>query len=77
MTTVSTPISQHLMINQIRYVVRMIVCPSEHPLHLGKQSDIGFQIGHIETSSYYPIETFVSKMSETSSEVEQETRSHE
>lgn len=58
------------------YVVCMVVCPSEHPLHLGKQSDIGLRIGHIETSSYYPIETYVS-MSETSSEVEQETRSHE
>lgn len=55
-----------------RYVVRMVVCPSEHPLHLGSESDIGLRRRHGETSSFYPIGEFVSKMLETSSEVEQE-----
>ena len=54
------------------FVVRMVVCPSKHNLHLCSEADIGLRIRHGTTSSYYSIDDFVSKMADTSSEVKQE-----
>lgn len=54
------------------FVVRMIVCPSKHSLHLCSEKDIGLHKRHGTTSSSYPIDEFISKMSETSLEVSQE-----
>ena len=54
------------------FVVRMVICPSEYPLHLCSEADLGLQMRHGETSSPYPINLFVSRMSETSADVERE-----
>lgn len=57
--------------NRSYFVVRMIVCPSKHPLHLCCETDIGLHKRHGTTSSSYPIGEFVSIMSETTLEVSQ------
>lgn len=60
-------------IDRAYYIVRIVVCPSKHPLHLRKESDIKLHIRHGGgSSSFYPANDFVLKMSTSSAEVLQD-----